>query len=145
VLKTCERTLKTPDTNWDSIYFRLRTSVLGEDFPRDRFVRTPIGAIVSALQYIDDEEQRLLNLSSSATAKLAVQVVHIAHAMSGSRGRKPKVQIKDFLPFPDWCPESSKKDGPDIETKKILTDLLKKRKISMAVYAQLVTPPDASR
>jgi hypothetical protein len=64
--------------------------------------------------------------------------------MSGSRSRKPKTQLKDFLPFPDWAPQGAQKNGPEPDTRRILTDLLKARRIPMVVYAQLVTPPDAS-
>lgn len=145
ILKNCEQALKTVDTDWDSIYLRVRSSALGEDFPRERFLRTPVRSIIKVLQFIDNEEQRHINLQSGTTAQLAVQIIHIAHAMSGARGQKPKIQPKDFLPFPDWSPESAKNEGPTPETRTLLTKLLKQRRISMAVYAQLVTPPEVSR
>lgn len=116
--------------------------MVGEDFPTSRFLRTPIGAIISVLNYIDNEEQRTYNLNSITVAKLCTQVVAIAHGMAGSRGRPPKIKMEDYLPFPDWSPESAQqRHGPSEETRSVLTELLKKKKLPMSVFVQLLTAP----
>jgi hypothetical protein len=47
ILARCEQDLRMPLTNWDRIWMRLRSSALGADFPRERFLRTPIRAILT--------------------------------------------------------------------------------------------------
>lgn len=94
------------------------------------------------LNHIDNEEQRKYNLQSVAVAKLCTQVVAIAHGMGGARGRAPKIKIEDFLPFPDWKPANNeRREGPDEETRQVLTRLIKGRKLPMSIFVQLVTAP----
>lgn len=65
--------------------------------------------------------------------------------MAGTKGKAPKLELKDFLPFPDWSPENGKQEGPSEQTRSIMTALLKQGLLPMGVYAQLITPPDPSR
>lgn len=145
ILRDCEAVLRRPDTDWDAIYLRLRCSALSSDFPRERFLRTPVSVITRALEYIDSEEKRQHNVAASTTAKLCLQVIAIAHGMAGAKGKAPKLELKDFLPFPDWTPENVKPEGPSDETRRIMTSLLKQGLLPMGVYAQLITAPDPSR
>jgi hypothetical protein len=61
--------------------------------------------------------------------------------MSGAKGKKPKIRVEDFLPFPDWSPNAKAKEGPDEATKKILSSLIRQRRIPMYIFVQLVTAP----
>lgn len=144
IIRDCERIFRTPDTDWDFLYLRLRHSKLGEDFPRNKFLRTPVKAIISALSYIDSEEQRQHNIAASTTAKLCLQVISIAHGMAGSK-QLPKIDLKDFLPFPDWAPEGAPHDGPTAQTRSLLMRLLKQGRIPMPIFTQLLTSSAESR
>jgi hypothetical protein len=126
------------------LYLRLRNSRLGDDFPREKFLRTPVKAIVAALSYIDSEEQRQHNIAASTTAKLCLQVISIAHGMAGSK-QPPKVDLKDFLPFPDWAPEGASHEGPTPQTRSLLMKLLKQGRIPMPVFTQLLSPSTEPR
>ena len=74
---------------------------------------------------------------------MATVLVQIAHGFSGSKRPAPKVQAKDFLPFPDWKPEAAAADGPDAPTKFVLSELVRSRRIPLHVYAALAA--DAGR
>lgn len=125
---------------------RIRASALGGDFPRERFVRTPIQAIADILQYLDSEEQRLLNLQSAAVGKLGVQMAYIAWGMSGGKGKPPDIKIDNFFPFPDWKPLKKQPGlGPSSETVEALAELFRKRQIPPHVYVSLRTPPEDGR
>ena len=125
------------------MYFRVRASPVGGDFTPQRFLRTPISTIRWLLRQIDDNERAQANTHSASTARLAVTLVQIAHGFSGSKRPAPKVQTKDFLPFPDWKPESAAADGPDAPTKFVLSELVRSRRIPLHVYAALAA--DAGR
>lgn len=121
----------------------MRASALGADFPRERFLRTPVQAILKLLKYIESEEQRVANVYSAATAILGVQMAFIAHGFSGAKGGKPKVTLSDYLPFPDWKPPTEVvRDGPSPETKAVLISLLRERRIPMHVFTQLNSSPE---
>lgn len=79
-------------------------SPLGPDFPRERFLSTPVPAIQEVLAYLDNEEQRQINLQSSSVAMLAYQVSAIAAGMAGQRPPE-SVTTESFLPFPRWKPD----------------------------------------
>lgn len=134
-----------PPTNWERIWMRLRASRLGADFPRERFIRTPIRVILQALEYIDNEEQRQHNLASSTAAKLCMQVIAIAHGFSGSKA-PIKTKFEDFLPFPSWQPldEEQAKAGPSPETRSLLGKLLRERRIPLPIYTQLISIDETS-
>lgn len=124
---------------------RIRCSPLGPDFPRDRFLTVPTRVVIEALDFIDNEERRHYNLSSSTAAKLCMQLVMTAWGFAGGKGPKPKVELKDFLPFPDWQPpEDGSPQGPDPETRNVLITLVRQRRIPMPIYTQLITPPEIS-
>ena len=117
-------------------------SPLGDDFTRDRFVRTPTKTIKRVLAAISEEEKRSANMSSLTTAQLAHLLLNVAHGFSGAKGSAPKVKPKDFLPFPDWRPSSTvDADGPDQTTRFILGQLIKDRTIPMHVFKALMSAP----
>ena len=67
-----------------------------------------------------------------------MQVISIAFGLSGAKGSPPKIQLKDFLPFPDWQPMGEEApEGPTPETRALLQRLLRERKIPLTVYTQL--------
>jgi hypothetical protein len=121
------------------IYVRLRTSALGDDFPQERFVRTPISVIRWALRELDDRDQALANLHATPVAQLTQILIQIAHGFSGSKRPAPKMELKDFLPFPNWHPAGHQADGPDSATKFVLSELGKQRRIPIHVLTALLT------
>ena len=114
-------------------------SPLGEDFPRERFLRTPISTIRWLLRQLDDYEQSQANLQALPTARLTQIVLQVAYGLSGSRRAAPKTKVQEFLPFPDWRPSAAEADGPDQPTRFILTELIRTRRIPMHVYAALTS------
>lgn len=124
---------------------RLRTSALGADFPRERFLHTPIRVILAALEFIDNEEQRQHNIAASSTAKLCMQLVSIAQGMSGSSAPL-KVKFEDFLPFPGWRPPEDDRGttGPSPETRSVMGRLLRERRLPLPIYSQLISTDDSS-
>lgn len=118
-------------------------SALGEDFPRERFLRTPISTIRWALRQLDDREQAQANLEALPTARLTQLVIQIAHGLSGSKRTAPKTKVQEFLPFPDWRPATAEAHGPDQPTRFILTELGKKRLLPLHVMVSLLTPSDS--
>jgi hypothetical protein len=122
---------------------RLRTSALGADYPRERFLRTPISALGEVMLYLESEEQRQANIQSAAVGKLGVQLAYIAWGFAGGKGGKPQVELKQFLPFPEWEPLSNNtpRDEPTPETRSTLALLFKERRIPAHVYTQLTTSP----
>lgn len=125
---------------------RLRMSELGQDFPRERFVSTPVSTIRKALAVVEQEEQRKANISAYTVANLTQLVLGIAHGFSGSKGRPPSVKAKDFLPFPDWQPHTKEgKRNLDSSTRFVLTKLQKENRIPAYVFVSLMTPVEPSR
>lgn len=120
---------------------RVRMSPMGADFPREEFVRTPIGIINRVLEEISDYEQATANINSMSTATLANLVLHVAHGFSGSKRTGPKSKPQDYLPFPDWQPEAKRKEAISSATKTVLIELIKTRRIPMHVFSSLMTPP----
>jgi hypothetical protein len=132
-----EEVLRTPLADWDSIYFKIRVSPIGGDFTPASFLRTPISSIRWLLRRIDDYERGLLNAQSVSTAQLSALVLQIAHGFSGSKRPAPKANLRDFLPFPDFKPESASADEADAATRFVLSELVKSRRLPMHVYAAL--------
>ena len=122
------------------IYVRIRTSALGPDFPRERFLRTPISLIRWLLREIDDRDKGQANLQALPVARLTQILLHVAHNFSGSKRPAPKINAKEFLPFPDWRPASSQAAGPEASTKFVLTELGRQRRIPIHVLTALMTP-----
>jgi hypothetical protein len=119
----------------------VRGSVFGADFPRERFLATPLRTLYRVIQEISDLEQRQANIESITVARLTEVVIQSVHAMSGSRSRnKQKARAKDFLPFPDWKPVSAESEGPSESTKFVLGELIHARRIPMYVYLALLSP-----
>jgi hypothetical protein len=117
-------------------------SPLGDDFPRERFLRTPINAIRWALRQLDDHEQSRANLAALPTARLTQILLQIAHGFSGSKRAAPKTKVQEFLPFPDWRPSTTEAEGPDQPTRFILTELGKQRRLPVHVLTALLTPAE---
>ena len=120
----------------------MRASALGADFPRERFLRTPVSTIRMVLRELEQREQAEANLNALATARLTQLVIQVAHGFSGSKRPAPKIAAKDFLPYPDWRPIATEADGPDQPTKFVLSELGQKRMIPIHVLAALMTPAD---
>lgn len=120
----------------------MRTSALGEDFPRERFLRTPISTIRWVLRKLDDREQSNANLEALPTARLTAILIQIAHGFSGSKRAGPKTKVQDFLPFPNWRPNTAEADGPEQPTKFILTELGRQRRLPVHVLTALLTPSE---
>lgn len=117
-------------------------SALGEDFPRERFLRTPISTIRWVLRQLDDREQAQANLEALPTARLTQVLIQIAHGFFGSRRAAPKTKVQEFLPFPNWRPATAEADGPDQPTRFILTELGRKRRLPIHVLTALLTPAE---
>ena len=141
-LKQCEEVLRAAPTDWDALYLRVRSSALGADFPKDRFLRTPISALRRVFRYLDDQEKAEANLQALPTARLCQIVIQLAHGLSGSKRAGPKVTAKDFLPYPEWKPPSADASGPDQPTKFILSELGRNRQLPPHVLAALMTPAE---
>ena len=114
-------------------------SEIGADYPRERFLRTPVSTIRRVLRHLDDREQRKANEKALTTARLTQLVVQIAHGFSGSKKTPPKVNAKDFLPYPEWRPTSEEASGPDQPTKFVLTQLVREMRVPLHVYTALMT------
>lgn len=110
---------------------------MGSDFTPERFLRTPISTIRWLLRQIDDYDRGHANINSVTAARLTAVLIQIAHGFSGSKRPAPKVQPREFLPFPDWKPESATADGPDAPTRFILSELVRTRRVPLHVYAAL--------
>ena len=117
-------------------------SALGEDFPAERFLRTPVATIRRALREVDDREKGTMNIEALPVARLTSLVIQIAHGLSGSKRASPQIDMKTFLPFPDWRPASQQADGPSPGTQHVLTELAVKRMIPIHVLAGLMTPAE---
>lgn len=129
--------LRSGETDWDSLYLRIRTSALGDDYPRDRFLRTPIRTLRRILTYLDHQDQAQANLDSISTARLADLLLKVAHGFSGSKKAPPKTEPKDWLPFPKYRVESQKAEEADAPTKFILSELAHKFAIPIYVFVAL--------
>lgn len=115
-------------------------SALGSDFPRERFLRTPLTVIRWILRELDDRDKGQANLQALPIARLTQIVLQVAHGFSGSKRPAPKIEAKDFLPWPDWRPASQQADGPTAPTKFVLADLGRKQLLPIHVLTALMTP-----
>ena len=115
----------------------MRTSAIGDDFPRERFLRTPITALKKALDYVTDLDQQSANRDSVTQAQVADLLVKIAHGYSGSKKPPPKCTPKDFLPYPNYRPPAAETDEADPPTKFVLTELVKRFMIPVYVFTAL--------
>jgi len=136
--------MRSPLTDWDSFYFRIRTSSIGEDFPRERFLRTPISTLKWVLDKIVDKEQAEANLSSLSTARMADLLLKVAHGFSGSK-RPAKGVAKDWLPYPDYRPSKREADQADEPTKFILSELVHRFEIPVYIFVALNGRVDDAR
>lgn len=105
-------------------------------------MRTPVSVIEKALKTTHSLEQERANRDASTVARLTTVMISIAHGFSGSKSRPPKVKVQDFLPYPDWKPESNINNLITDETTKILLRLLKRRQIPTYVFTALKSSPD---
>ena len=94
------------------------------------------------LGQLSDREQSEANLRALPVARLTQVLIQIAHGFSGAKGQPPKLEVKDFLPYPNWNPAGGQADGPSPPTRFILTELGKRRALPMHVFAALMTPAD---
>lgn len=143
MLERADNYLRSPETDWDRIYVRVRCSPLGEDYPRRTFLRTPVRAIRKVIALIDDQEKYKANVASLTNAQTACVILQTAHAYAGGKGRGPKAVPRDFLPFPKWKPTTTEEsDGPDNATLHILSTLVRSMSIPMHVYVELTRPAE---
>lgn len=115
-------------------------SQLSAEFTADKFLRTPISTINRVLKELDNAEQAHANIYSLSTARLIEALLQVAHGFSGSKKKMQKINTKDFLPFPLWEPDTEVQNKVDGETRKLLVDLVKRRRIPMYVFTNLITP-----
>lgn len=94
--------------------------------------------------YLENEEQRQANIQSAAVGKLGVQLAYIAWGFAGGKGGKPQIELKHFLPFPEWEPagDTTPRDGPTPETRTVLAELFREHRIPAHVYTQLSSSPE---
>ena len=120
------------------LYMQLRWTPLGNDYPKEVFLRTPLKLLGHLLSRWYEEEKRRANINSISTAKLSQVVLSVAQAMGG--GKDPsRTKISDFLPFEL---DDEKTEEENI-TKEILTKLVKSGRIPTHVVASLspfITP-----
>ena len=129
--------MRGPLTDWDGFYLRLRTSKLGDDYPRKRFLRTPISLLKKAYDFISNQEQAEANRAAMTQAAMTDLMLKIAHGFSGSKKKAPNTKPKDFLPYPDYRPLGTAADEADAPTKFILTELVKRFAIPIHVFVAL--------
>lgn len=139
-MRQCEQQLRVPLTDWDELYFHLKASPLGGDFPKEVFLRTPVAVIRKALGRVASFEQEQANVASVSTARLTSVLINVAHGFSGSKGPPPKIKVQDFLPYPDWKPEKAENQGPSEITSAVLVTLFRERRIPAHVFAALKSP-----
>jgi hypothetical protein len=144
ILERCIEALNSPPTDWDEIYFYIRSSPLGVDFPAEKFVKTPINVITKVMQEATSIQQYRANLEASTTAKLISKIDHVVHAWFQVSG-DCKSEPKDHLPFPDFDTENAKKasKGPSRATELVLRDLITKYRIPMHVFVALMKPGES--
>ena len=109
---------------------------MGADFPRERFLRTPISVLKWVMDKVMDKEQADANLASLSTARMADLLLRVAHSYSGSK-KKPKGAPKDWLPFPDYRPNRQEAEQADEPTKFILSELVHRFDIPVYVFVAL--------
>jgi hypothetical protein len=114
-------------------------SPLGSDFPRERFLRTPVSTIRWVLAQLSDREQAEANLNALPVARLTQILIQIAHGFSGSKRQAPKLETKEFLPYPSWRPANAEADGPSQPTRFVLTELAKRHALPVHVFAALMS------
>lgn len=117
-------------------------SPLGDDFPKDKFLRTPISTINNVLHKMRDEEMRKANTASLTNAHIAHLVINIANSFAGSKRGAPKIKPKDFLPFPDWQPKTAPTSGADSATQFVLGVLISRSQIPLHVFSALMGKAD---
>lgn len=109
---------------------------MGADFPRERFLRTPITTLKWLMDKLMDKEQADANLAQLSTARMADLVLKVAHGFSGSK--KPQRGLpKDWLPFPNYRPNTKEADQADEPTKFILSELVHRFEIPVYVFVAL--------
>ena len=84
------------------------------------------------LEFGYEEEKRQANINSISTAKLALIVVQVAQAMSGSK-KETKMSIDDMLPFALNEEQSTART----ETQELISRLTRQGKIPVHVIAAL--------
>ena len=138
ILKQAQETLSLPETDWEEIYFRLRVSPLGADFPAEVFIRTPIKVIRKALSKVENLEQYQANLHSLTAQRGAALLFTALHTTQGHK--PPSMDERKLLPFPDWRPDNAPVLGPTEQTLKVLRKVFAERRIPLAAFTALRTP-----
>lgn len=118
--------VESPETDWDSLYVRLKLSPLGSDMTPESFLATPVRVIGWMLMKLNEHEQYQQNILAHGTAILNNQVMWAMYGMGGGKGPKPTTTYRDFLPFPEVAntQEQARKSSRMKQTRKVLTELL---------------------
>lgn len=119
-------------------------SPMGVDFPRERFLKTPVKQLKWVLSRIEEHEKTEANTLSITTARLTHLILQIAESFGGKSSPGSTVQPLDFLPFPDVLKEMRRVAGPSPETKITLSKLVSARGIPMHVFTALITEAGSS-
>ena len=119
-------------------------SPIGADFPRERFLKTPVKKLRWILSKIEENEKNEANTLSVTTARLTHLILQIAESFGGKSSPGSKVEPLDFLPFPEVLKESRRIAGPSPETKTVLSRLVRARGIPMHVFTALITEAGSS-
>lgn len=110
---------------------------MGADFPRERFIRTPISLLKKAYDFVINQDEAEANRAAITQAVTADMLLKIAHGFSASKKRAPNTKPKDFLPHPDYRPLDSEADEADAPTKFILSELVKQFAIPVSIFVAL--------
>ncbi len=110
----------------------MKSSSLGCEYTRDSFLRTPLKEVYTILEFVYEEEKRHANITSISTAKLALIVVQVAQAMSGSK-KDSKLSMDDMLPFA----LNEEQSTTQSETQELISKLTRQGRIPIHVIAAL--------
>lgn len=139
--------LSAPETDWDTLYVRLKLSPLGSDFTPESFLATPVRTLKWLVSKVTEHEQYQHNLTAHGTAILNNQVMWALYGMGGGKGPKPKASYKDFLPFPEVlaAEENKAKKARLNQTRKVLTQLLQTGELPYDIVLSLWQGPDGQQ
>lgn len=139
--------LSAPETDWDSLYVRLKLSPLGADFSPESFLATPVRTLKWLVTKVTEHEQYQHNLTAHGTAILNNQVMWALYGMGGGRGSKPTATYKDFLPFPEvLAAEENRIKAQSLQqTRKVLTQLLHAGELPYDIFLSLWQGPNVQQ
>jgi len=122
--------LLSSSSEWNKIYLRLSSSALKDErWNAGNFANQRTKDVLEALKWLEQHDIAQHNVSSLATARLAMIVASVAG------GKKAKANINDFLPFDT---RNLKNDhGITSESLEVLRRLLKTKKMDGRIIGLL--------